>query len=181
MASCRAAVAALTLLLLAANAASAGRHPLNAPGRPHEAQLVQSWAEAARKWFFSAFSAAEGKTAEEVAAAFGLFNVEIARTIAHMPRNELRIYAAVAEEGDALNATLPDGRMSRSGSHHGVLMLDPFPAARFGHPVLLFFVNEGVAEKRCNTIGGRVLGESNLSFFCGYIFIYFYLSFNFCL
>jgi len=149
----------LLAVLLLASAASAGRHPLSAPGRPHEVQLVQSWAEAARKWFFTAFSAAEGKEAEEVAAAFGLFNVDMARAVARMPRNEVRIYAAVADEGDALNATLPDGRMSRSGAHHGVLLLDPFPAARFGHPVLLFFVDRAVGEKRCHTIGGKRLGE----------------------
>ncbi|XP_059479076.1 uncharacterized protein LOC132198839 [Neocloeon triangulifer] len=133
--------------------AAAGRHSLG--GR--EAPLVQSWAEAARKWFFASFSAAEGKAAEDISAAFGLFNLEMARRVSRMPRAEMRVYAAVADDGDALNATLPDGRMSRSGSHHGVLLLDPFPAARFGHPVLMFFIDRGISEKRCNTIGGKRL------------------------
>jgi hypothetical protein len=157
----------LFLLIIAGDLVDA-RHPPPAQQEQRsrgadETSLIHTWAEAARSWFIASVATAEAglssRDPENVALAFGLFSAEVAREISRLSRTAIRVYAAVAAEGETLTATLPDGPMARAGSHHGVLLLDPFPAARFGHPVLMFFVDLGISERRCTSLGGKRLGE----------------------
>ncbi|KAF4533337.1 hypothetical protein B566_EDAN002734 [Ephemera danica] len=138
-----------------------GAHARDA-SKAETTDLVQAWAEAARRWFVASVATAEAggstRDPENVALAFGLTSAEVAREVSRLSRASIRVYAAVAAgEGETLTATLPDGPMTRAGSHHGVLLLDPFPMARFGHPVLMFFVDLGISERRCNSLGGKRL------------------------
>lgn len=75
-----------------------------------------------------------------------------------IPRRAMRVWAARA--GRRYVARLPDGALQRSGVHDGVLLLDPFPDASWGHLVLVLFVAANTTLGRCADKKGFWLGES---------------------
>ena len=83
----------------------------------------------------------------------------------------MAVWAAVAEElveaevafrstHLKLAAVLPDGGLSRAGLHDGVLVLDPYPEANFGHIVLVFFVDYRHTPRSCSHKKGLFMGKS---------------------
>lgn len=89
-------------------------------------------------------------------------------------KSKMNFYSAVADPGEKLVAVLPDGPLSRSGTHDAILLLDPYPEANLGHLLVLFYINLGWAELQCELNGGHYIGKRNLLklfFLCHYIFI----------
>lgn len=64
-------------------------------------------------------------------------------------------------EGTKLRASIPDGRLSRSGVHDGMIVIDPFPEAAFGHLLVAFFVDK-LDETACVASGGIFLAGNLL-------------------
>lgn len=77
-----------------------------------------------------------------------------------IPRRSMRVWAARA--GRRYVARLPDGALQRSGVHDGVLLLDPFPAASWGHLALVLFVAANTTRGLCGDKNGFWLGECPL-------------------
>lgn len=69
-----------------------------------------------------------------------------------IPRRSMRVWAARA--GRRYVARLPDGALQRSGVHDGVLLLDPFPAASWGHLALVLFVAANTTRGLCGDKNG---------------------------
>lgn len=68
-----------------------------------------------------------------------------------------KIYAEfVLILGEKLIANIPDGSLSRSGSHDAVLVIDPFPKKSFGHFLFGFFVDQ-LDETTCELSGGTFI------------------------
>lgn len=113
------------------------------------------------------------RTAGWVAAAYGLLQalqceaqrwttVEECHAAQRVPQWEVQVWATPAGRGRFV-ARLPDGSLARRGSHGGVLLVDPFPAASWGHPLLLLLVADNTSQIHCTRTAGHWLGES-LSF-----------------
>ena len=56
-------------------------------------------------------------------------------------------------------AYLPDEPLTRSDSHDGVVVIDPFPLANFGHLVIVFYVDISVKHEDCYKRDGIYVGE----------------------
>ncbi|XP_071522221.1 uncharacterized protein [Panulirus ornatus] len=65
-----------------------------------------------------------------------------------VPRRLTQVWATQAGRGPYV-ARLPDGSLHRSGRHEGVLLLDPYPAASWGHLVLVIFVASNTSLTHC--------------------------------
>jgi len=62
-----------------------------------------------------------------------------------------------------LRTVLPDGRLGDSGRHHhvdGVVVLDPYPDANFGHLVLVFHVTIAASASWCQRRHGSLIGNT---------------------
>ncbi|XP_045601459.1 uncharacterized protein [Procambarus clarkii] len=70
-----------------------------------------------------------------------------------VPRGLMRVWATQAGPRQYV-ARLPDGSLQRSGRHDGVLMLDPYPSASWGHLVLVIFVSSNTSLAQCSSNGG---------------------------
>lgn len=66
-----------------------------------------------------------------------------------------------SREGDFV-AVLPDGGLSRAGSHHGVVTLDPHPDANFGHLVMVFFIDKTNNRGACERHHGKYIGKCDI-------------------
>ncbi|KAK7073232.1 hypothetical protein SK128_009331 [Halocaridina rubra] len=69
-----------------------------------------------------------------------------------VPKSEMRAWATRA--GRKYVARLPDGSLQRSGTHDGVLLLDPYPTASWGHLVLVVFVSRNTTQGACTGQNG---------------------------
>lgn len=81
------------------------------------------------------------------------------RAAQRVPRRKMQVWATPAGGGRFV-ARLPDGSLARRGGHGGVVMLDPFPAASWGHPLLLLLVADNTSHTHCTRTAGHWLGES---------------------
>lgn len=110
------------------------------------------------------------RTAGWVAAAYGLLQAlqceaqrwtteEECRAAQRVPQWEVQVWATPAGRGRFV-ARLPDGSLARRGGHGGVLLVDPFPAASWGHPLLLLLVADNTSQIHCTRTAGHWLGES---------------------
>ncbi|XP_066961099.1 uncharacterized protein [Macrobrachium rosenbergii] len=70
----------------------------------------------------------------------------------HIPKRHMRVWATRA--GRKYVARLPDGSLQRSGDHDGVVLLDPYPSASWGHLVLVLFVRSNVTLTSCTDLKG---------------------------
>lgn len=64
-----------------------------------------------------------------------------------VPRRLMRVWATRA--GRKYVARFPDGSLQRSGPHDGVLLLDPYPSASWGHLALVIFVRRNTTFNAC--------------------------------
>lgn len=84
------------------------------------------------------------------------------------PTDQFRIYAVEASKQTKLLTVLADGPLNRMSGNDGVLVLDPFPDASFGHLVLVFFVEHmkpilAVHDRaKCEISGGLFIGMRKL-------------------
>lgn len=110
------------------------------------------------------------RTAGWVAAAYGMLQAlqcevqrwtteEECRAAQRVPQWEVQVWATPAGRGRFV-ARLPDGSLARRGSHGGVLLVDPFPSASWGHPLLLLLVADNTSQIHCTRTAGHWLGES---------------------
>lgn len=112
----------------------------------------------------------DARTAGWVAASYGLLQAqqcetqrwtteEECRAAQRVPQWEMQVWATPAGSGRFV-AQLPDGSLARRGGYGGVLLLDPFPAASWGHPLLLLLVADNTSQIHCTRTAGHWLGES---------------------
>lgn len=98
-----------------------------------------------------------------------------------LPRGQLNVYIADPSSRGRLMTVLPDGPvetvamteassfMSSSSAaaaastvsvlHDGVVAIDPFPEANFGHLVIVFHVTSGASKTWCDRREGVLIGE----------------------
>lgn len=78
----------------------------------------------------------------------------------NLQKRDIAVY--IAQQGQDINqgfvASLPDGGLTRAGTHYGVLALDPYPEANFGHLVVVFFIDKK-RRAACQSSLGIYLGE----------------------
>ena len=88
-------------------------------------------------------------------------------------RNAMNLYTASAENAK-LVAVSPDKIKLVPTSYEAVLVLDPYPEESFGHPVLVFFIEDsstgGCSNNRKSTVS-RKFGIFLVFFFYFYAFI----------
>lgn len=133
--------------------ASAARCRVLPEDEPDASTRVSLWATRAHDWLLdSACAATPG--------ADGAPAADLCRDLVRVPRAQIRVYAAGRSTGtldtaEPVMATLvgPEGGKAL-GPHDAVLVLDPYPAASFGHLVLVFFVALGTTEERCALVRG---------------------------
>lgn len=71
-----------------------------------------------------------------------------------LPRSAMNVYIANAEkQRGRLVAVLPGKIKLVPTSYDAVLVIDPYPQASFGHPVLVFFIE--ISSRRSNCGGNR--------------------------
>ncbi len=114
------------------------------PPNPQELR----WAEAAYQWVSSLDCKDVFLTTEREC-----------RALMRQQRSAVAVHIAAPSPRGRLHAVLPDGGLGRSGAHDAVLVLDPYPAAEYGHLVLVFFVDLHVTENKCQAKQGIFLGE----------------------
>ena len=80
------------------------------------------------------------------------------RAAQRVPRRKMQVWATPTGQGRFV-ARLPDGSLARRGGHDGVVLLDPFPAASWGHPLVLLLVANNTSQTHCTRTAGHWLGE----------------------
>lgn len=76
-------------------------------------------------------------------------------------KRNVAVYVAQAshnEQGQFVSM-LPDSGLSRAGTHHAVVALDPHPDANFGHLVVVFFIDTTHSRASCERHHGTFIGE----------------------
>nr|XP_018909427.1 PREDICTED: uncharacterized protein LOC109038711 [Bemisia tabaci] len=101
-------------------------------------EQILSWANGAYAWLKSQ-SCAEPVFADE----------KTCLDVTGRPKAEVRLYAAGPNSNGPLTAVFPDGEARHAGSHDAILVLDPYPNLRFGHFVLMFFVDFNTPNDKC--------------------------------
>jgi len=87
--------------------------------------------------------------------------------VQRLPRGQLNVYVAgPSPRGGRLKTVLPDGPIESvsapevaSGAHDGVVAIDPYPDANFGHLVIVFHVTFGVTDTWCRRREGLHMGR----------------------
>ena len=86
------------------------------------------------------------------------------RNLVRLKRSAMNIYLADPTAYGRYGAVLPDGGLSKAGLHDGVLVVDPYPQANFGHIVIVFFLDLGTTRTVCTRDGGSYLGKYSCLF-----------------
>lgn len=74
-------------------------------------------------------------------------------------KKDVTVYIAQnTQDSRGFISTLPDGGLSRTGIHHGIVALDPYPDANFGHLVVAFFVDR-MDRGDCERAEGVYMGK----------------------
>uniref|UniRef100_T1HSD8 Uncharacterized protein n=1 Tax=Rhodnius prolixus TaxID=13249 RepID=T1HSD8_RHOPR len=71
--------------------------------------------------------------------------------------NDVRLYAALPTHLGKLRPIAADSSTRHARIHDSILVLDPKPSLRFGHPVFMFFIDLNMTVDQCTTSGGRLL------------------------
>lgn len=78
-------------------------------------------------------------------------------TFANLDTRTVRLYTAQGQTKSKLNVVLTEGRRrrltkhsNRNDTYDAVFVLDPYPAANFGHIVFIFLVDFDVNQTVCN-------------------------------
>ena len=143
----------LAVVLLACS--SWGRVILDVERASQDAARVSLWATRAHDWLL-------GSACARTEASSSSSPGDMCRDLVRLPRVNIRVYAAGRDTADdeQVLVTLvgPEGGRAL-GPHDAVLVLDPYPAASFGHLVLVFFVALRTTEERCGQLQGLRLGK----------------------
>ena len=81
------------------------------------------------------------------------------RNLIRQSKSSMTVHIADPKPQGRLATVLPDGGLSKSGLHDAVVVLDPYPAANYGHLVLVFYVDLHMGNSWCRRQGGKFLGE----------------------
>lgn len=78
----------------------------------------------------------------------------------NLQKRDIAVYAAQqsSDTHQGFISALPDGGLTRAGTHHGVVALDPHPEANFGHLVVVFFIDKK-RRASCESDLGIYIGE----------------------
>lgn len=81
--------------------------------------------------------------------------------LSDMSAKDVRLYYGGMLANDTVMAILPDNDAQLIGKpHHDTfLVLDPFPAYKFGHPIFMFYVDFGVTVWKCEDNEGIYAGS----------------------
>lgn len=75
-----------------------------------------------------------------------------------IPQSSIVVYVAPYSGHRTYEAVLPDETLTRKDNNHqGVLVLDPYPTANFGHLVIVFFI-DNKDQTTCDSENGIFLG-----------------------
>lgn len=110
--------------------------------------LMALWAEHAYKWFMRQ-NCSEMTTVVE----------ETCLMMKSTEKINYRIYGTEPIDGKKIGAVFPEGDTKHKVFHDGIVILDPFPVARFGHPILVFHINLYVQKSECDELKGFLIGE----------------------
>ena len=98
------------------------------------------------------------------AAAFA--TVRECHDLQRVARDRMSVYVADPTPRGKLRAILPDAGLDGGGEEpegvggaDGVVALDPYPEASFGHLVVVFYVHVGATKAYCSSRDGRYLGK----------------------
>lgn len=76
------------------------------------------------------------------------------RKILQVPKSQVNFYLAEPKSYGKYRAYLPDRVLDKGRLHSGVMVLDPYPTASFGHLVLVFFIDQDVSFAHCQHSNG---------------------------
>lgn len=81
--------------------------------------------------------------------------------IADVSPKDVRLYfGGLLPDNNTVIAVMPDNDAKLQGrEHHGFLVLDPFPAYKFGHPLFMFYLDVNVSVRDCETHEGIFTGQ----------------------
>uniref|UniRef100_A0A0L8GMK6 Uncharacterized protein n=1 Tax=Octopus bimaculoides TaxID=37653 RepID=A0A0L8GMK6_OCTBM len=79
-----------------------------------------------------------------------------------LPKSEFNIYVAEPMPHGKYRAFLPDRAIDKGRTHAGVLVLDPYPTASFGHLVLVYFIDQTVGKAHCERNHGYITGKGQI-------------------
>ena len=79
--------------------------------------------------------------------------------IQRLQRRDFNVYLADPTPRGRLRTVLPDGSLDARDSHDGVVVLDPFPEAAFGHVVVVFQVTLSTSKAWCDRKNGLHIGQ----------------------
>ncbi|XP_064614583.1 uncharacterized protein LOC135478242 [Liolophura sinensis] len=75
-----------------------------------------------------------------------------------IPKKNMNVYVAGPTVYGRYRVNLPGESLTRSGPKDGVVVLDPYPKANFGHLVLVFFIEKNIMREVCERQGGHFAG-----------------------
>ncbi len=84
------------------------------------------------------------------------------RNLKKQSKSHMTVHIANPSAYGRLATLLPDGGLAKTGLHDAVIVLDPYPAANYGHLVLVFYIDLHASTTWCHRHGGIFLGEYNL-------------------
>lgn len=122
---------------------------------------ISLWSTGAYKWL-------QNFNCNKVPGRFGFTDVTTCLEVKSIAKKDMRIYAAVGNASTKLLSELPDSGIKLESPHDGILVLDPFPAASFGHLVLLFTVDV-MSSTKCLILGGHALFGKFLDYVNNYV------------
>lgn len=111
--------------------------------------IITAWAEAGYDWWTRVNCANQSH-----------FSEHTCRLVKTLEKKRFRIYSVKPMTENGYDVLFPDGDVRHKGNHSGILILDPFPAARFGHPFLVFLANAGHSVQQCDSKKGFFVGKS---------------------
>ncbi|XP_064648494.1 uncharacterized protein LOC135500775 [Lineus longissimus] len=121
------------------------KQPLDRTG--HYTSKVTRWADAAYRYVHSI----------DCSEVFFTTTKEC-QYVTSLDKSQMNIYIAEPTSLGRYDSVLPDGGLSKAGSHDAVLVVDPYPDANFGHLVTVFFVDLRITKMVCEVEGGQYLG-----------------------
>ncbi|KAI5749754.1 hypothetical protein M8J76_009955 [Diaphorina citri] len=113
---------------------------------------ISLWSTGAYKWL-------QNFNCNKVPGRFGFTDVATCLEVKSIAKKDMRIYAAVGNASTKLLSELPDSGIKLESPHDGILVLDPFPSAKFGHLVLLFTIDV-MSSTKCLILGGHSLSDN---------------------
>ncbi|KAK7499367.1 hypothetical protein BaRGS_00009342, partial [Batillaria attramentaria] len=79
------------------------------------------------------------------------------RELVSLPKSAMNVYMADPSPYGKFRTVIPDEPLTGTGLHEAVVVVDPYPAANFGHLVVIFFVDSDVSRSHCQKMGGVYL------------------------